>query len=398
MIKLRDYEKIVGKEVVDRIWETSEHLKGKHVVHVNTVYTGGGVAEILNRLVILMNEVKINTGWRILKGSHTFFNLTKKFHNAMQGDILVMTEKKRKIYSEEIERNSVMNHIDHDLVVIHDSQPMGMINHYEKKQPWIWRCHVDMTSPHPGIWNFVMEYLPKYDGMIVSLESYKQDVRMPQFIIPPSIDPLSEKNKTLSDQRMKKILSLNGIDDDKPLICQVSRFDKWKNPLGVLKMFEQIRKKVECRLILLGDMAADDPEGPIIYHKIMKKIEENCGDIQALTIKSDLLVNALQKKSSVVIQNSSKEGFGLVVTEALWKETPVVTRNVGGIPLQVIDGKTGYLIDSNQEAAKRCIELINNDKLRETIGKQAKEHVRKNFLITRHMQDYIDLFNHYLKN
>ncbi len=390
--------KIVGEDVIGNIRRTAEPLTNKHIVHVNSTYSGGGVAEILNRLVILMDELKIESGWRLMKGSHTFFNLTKSFHNALQGEDIKITERKLKTYAEETERNAIMNHFDHDLVVIHDPQPLGLIDHYKKDQPWIWRCHIDISNPNRSIWSFVMKHLQKYDGMIVSMKKYKKRIGIPQFIIPPSIDPLSEKNKPLSDERRKKILSLNGIDTDKPIICQVSRFDKWKDPLGVIKIFNKVRNKADCQLILLGDMASDDPEGPMIYHRIMKKIEDNGGDIKALTIKSDLLVNALQKESSVILQNSKREGFGLVVTEALWKETPVIARNVGGIPLQVLDNKTGFLVGSEKEAAKRCIQLMEDHKLRERLGKNAKEHVRKNFLITRHMQDYINLFSHYLKN
>ncbi|MBN2042601.1 MAG: glycosyltransferase [Candidatus Aenigmarchaeota archaeon] len=398
MIRLNDYRRIVGNDVVEKIRETAEPLAGKHVVHVNSVYTGGGVAEILNRLVILFDELKIESGWRIMKGSLTFFNLTKKFHNSLQGEKFRPTRKRIRIYEEETERNAIMNHFDHDMVIIHDPQPLALIKHYEKSQPWIWRCHIDISRPYGPMWRFVKGYLKMYDGMIISMNKYKKKIGIPQFIIRPSIDPLSPKNRILSETRYKRILSLNGIDTDKPILCQISRFDKWKDPEGVLKIFNQVRKKVDCQLVLLGDMAADDPEGPMIYHRIMKAIEKNGGDIKALTIKSDLLVNALQRKSSVVIQNSKKEGFGLVVAEALWKETPVVARRVGGIPLQVRNGKTGFLIGSKKEGIKACIKLIEDRKLRERMGKQGKEHVRKNFLITRHIQDYINLFGHYLKN
>lgn len=397
MIRLKDYGKIVGKGTIEEIKESAEHISGAHVANINSVYTGGGVAEILNRLVILLDEQKIETGWRILKGSMGFFTLTKKLHNALQGEKFSLSDRRIKMYMEETERNAIMNHLDHDLVIIHDPHPLAMINFYKKTQPWVWRCHIDISRPYKPVWRYLQNFLVKYDGIIISKKSYrKRGLKMPHFIITPTIDPLAPKNRILSESRYKKILSSNGIDMDKPIICQVSRFDKWKDPIGVLKIFDIIRKKMDCRLVLLGDTAMDDPEGPMIYHKIMKKIESNGGDVMALTKKSDLLVNALQRKSSVIIQNSKKEGFGMVVAEALWKETPVVSRRVGGIPLQIINGKTGFLINSQHEAAKRCVQLIENEKMKERMGRKAREHVRKNFLITNHMMNYINMFRYYL--
>ncbi len=396
MIRLKDYRKIVGQELIEKIREEAEPIENSHVTNINSVYTGGGVSEILNRLVILLDELKIETGWRILKGTLTFFGLTKKLHNGLQGGRTHLGSKSLKKYMEEIERNAIMNHLDHDLVIIHDPQPLGMIKFYKKTQPWIWRCHVDLSSPYRPAWDLVKGFLKRYDGMVVSMKKYRKNLDMPQFIIPPSIDPLSPKNKILTDSRYRKILSHNGIETDKPIICQISRFDKWKDPVGVLKIFERVKKKVDCRLILLGEMATDDPEGPEIYHRIMRRIEKNDGDIKALALSSDLLVNALQRESDIIIQNSKKEGFGLVVSEALWKETPVVARRVGGIPLQVKDRKTGFLVSDYDEAARRCVQLLEDRKMRERMGKAAKEHVRENFLITRHLLDYIKMFRYYL--
>ena len=396
--KLRHYRRIVGKRTIDNIRNSASGLEGKHISHLNATFFGGGVAELLNSLVILMNDLGMDVEWNILKGSQSFFNITKKFHNALHGENGKLTSFRKKIYLEESEKNSIMIHFRaDDLVVIHDPQPLAMINYSKKKQPWIWRCHIDLSNPEKPIWNFLRPFVNKYDGVIFSMKKYKKrSIKPPQFIIPPSIDPLLPKNKNLSEKRCKRILSKGGIDIDKPVLSQISRFDKIKNPFGVIKIFEQVQKKADVMLILAGNMATDDPEGPVIYNKVMKKAEKNPG-IKIVAGGTDLFINALQRQSSVILQNSKREGFALTVSEALWKKTPVVATRIGGIPLQVINGKTGFLIDNNREGAKRCLELLKNDKLRERIGERGREHVRKNFLITRHLQDYINLYNYYLK-
>lgn len=398
MISIKDYKHIVGEEKIEEIKELSNGLVGRHITNINATASGGGVAEILNSLVLLLNELNINVGWRLIKGNNTFFNITKGFHNAMQGENYHLTSMKKEIYQEEVERNAIMNHFwDHDLVIVHDPQPLAMINYYKKRrQPWVWRCHIDITKPNKDVWKYLSNDIKKYDGMIVSMRKYKKkSLKIPQFIIYPSIDPLSLKNKEIGKSARKKILSKAGIDLDKPILTQISRFDKWKNPLGVIKIFEEAQKKTDAKLVLMGDMASDDPEGPKIYQKVFEKCKNN-KDIIMLTNRDDALVNCLQRDSHVVIQNSSKEGFGLTVTEALWKRTPVVTPGAGGIPLQVINGGSGFIINSNQEAAKRCVQLIENDKLREDMGNFGRQHVLENFLITRHVKDYLNLFDYYI--
>lgn len=396
--KIDDYKKFVGEGVIETIKESASQLEGKHITNINSTYSGGGVAEILNSLVVLMNTLGIDAGWRLLKGSHSFFDITKKFHNALQGQPIHLSDKKKEIYLVEVERNSLINHLEaHDLVIIHDPQPLAMIAYKKKNQPWLWRCHIDITQTYKPVWDFLLPYIQKYDGMIVSMEKYKKEgLNIPQMIVPPSIDPLTLKNKKMSDGEAEKILSRNGIDMDKPIITQVSRFDKWKNPLGVVKIFERVKKKVNAQLVLMGDMASDDPEGPILYNNIVEK-SKKVPDIHLITKKDDGLVNALQRKSSVVLQCSIKEGFALSVTEALWKRAAVVATNVGGIPLQVIHKKTGILVENTIDAAHWCVELINNEALRKELGANGKEHVRNNFLVTRHLQDYLDIFNHYIE-
>ncbi len=392
--KLSDYSRVVGKESIEKIKKDAEHLKGKHVVHISSTALGGGVAEILNTLIFLMNDAGIDTGWRVLLGSHSFFKITKGIHNALQGKKWKMTGSRKDIYLEYCKRNSIINHIkDHDIVIIHDPQPLGMIQGYEKKTTWLWRCHIDISKPDKATMAFLFPFLKRFDGVIISSKKYKiKYLRKPQFVIPPSIDPLSPKNKKLNHNKAKRLLSTKGIDPNKPIISQVSRFDPWKDHTGVIRMYQKIKEKEDCQLVLMGDMALDDPQGPLIYYKI-RQLCDKVPDIHIITEKNDLLVNALQQESSLVFQNSIKEGFALTVSEALWKRTPVLGTAVGGIPMQVKDGKTGFLIRNSKEGVKRALQLLKDDKLRSKLGNAGHEHVKKNFLITRHLQDYIELFN-----
>lgn len=395
--KIEDYEQFVGKEKIEQIKDIAIKLEDKHIVNVNSTYSGGGVVEILNSIVVLMNTLGVETDWRSLKGSHSFFDVTKKFHNALQGGRISLSERDKTIYIDELERNALMHHFrEHDLIFIHDPQPLGLIKFFKKRrQPWIWRCHIEIKNANKKIWKFLHTFASQYDGAIFSLPKYKQrDLDMDQFFIAPSIDPLTLKNKYLTESQSKKILSKEGIELNKPLITQVSRFDKWKNPLGVVQIFKRVKERIDAQLVLIGDMAADDPEGPKIYNRVVKQAEK-MKDIRIITKKDDLLVNALQKKSYVVLQNSIREGFGLTVSEALWKETPVIGRRVGGIPLQVINKKTGVLTNNTRDAADWCVKLIKDNKLRNRMGKDAKEHVRKNFLITRQLYDYLNIIDNY---
>ncbi|MBN2053103.1 glycosyltransferase [Candidatus Woesearchaeota archaeon] len=392
--KLNDYQRIIGKKAVEKIRQSAEPLKGKHIVHVNSTSMGGGVAEILNTLVFLMNDVGIRTGWRVMVGSHSFFKITKGIHNSLQGQPWKMSDSRKKIYLEYAKRNSIMTHIaDHDLIVIHDPQPLGMIDGYEKKSLWVWRCHIDLSCPNENTLQFLLPFIRKYDGVIISSEKFRiKNIDAPQFIIPPSIDPLSTKNRKISHAKAKKLLSKKGIELDKPIISQISRFDPWKNPFGVLRMYNKIKEKKDCKLVLMGDMASDDPQGPLIYHKVKQKSEKD-PDVHIITEKNDLLVNALQQESALVFQNSVREGFALTVSEALWKRTPVIGTDVGGIPLQIQDGKTGFIMRNEEEGVEKALLILNNDKLRLALGEAGHEHIKKNFLITRQLHDYLNLFN-----
>ena len=400
---LLDYKRIVGKETIERIKAEAEKLQGKHVLSINSTYQGGGVAEILNSIIILFNQLNIDFGWRILHGTPDFFTITKKFHNALQGKKINLSTRKRDIYLETNKRFSTFTHIDHDLVIVHDPQPLPLICYSEKKQPWIFRCHIDISEPNNQVWDYLKTFINKYDHFVVSLSQYlKEDIKIPQTIIPPAIDPLTPKNKSVSESNALKFLLKFGIEDNKPIISQISRFDRWKDPVGVIKVFERVRRKVDCQLVLLGQFATDDPEGQKILETLEKRAEKSSfkADIKLLVLDNAFLVNCLQRKSKVVIQKSIREGFGLTVSEALYKGTPVVASNVGGISLQVLDGINGFLHDPYDYGAfsNSIIKLLGDEKQREKMGERGREHVKKNFLITRLLFDWLILLNKHLSN
>lgn len=402
MHRLEDYLDIVGDKEIARILRKATRLYGKHFVHMNSTYHGGGVAEMLNTLVPLTNDSNVDSGWRILHGNSDFFAITKQFHNAMQGGELKLTEAKKRIYLETNWEFSIFTHIDHDAVVIHDPQPLPLIRNYQKAQPWIWRCHIDISEPNMELWDFLKQFIIRYDMVIISSEQYrKPDLPVEQRVIEPAINPLSAKNEELTGDRIESILNNFGIPTDKPFITQISRFDPWKDPLGVLEVYRMVREKVDCRLVMCGSMASDDPEGYDIYEKVRKEADEliTAGDVILMTYESNIMVNAIQRAASVIIQKSIREGFGLTVTEGLWKEKPVVASKVGGIPLQIENGRTGYLVEPRDHRgfADRIIELLQDPEGAHEMGRLGKEHVRERFLITRLLSDYLDLVTEVLK-
>jgi trehalose synthase len=395
---ISSYARIVGEREIENIHAEAEKLADKHIICINSTYQGGGVAEILNSLVPLFDQVGIDFGWRILHGTPDFFTITKKFHNGLQGSKINLSQRKKDIYYETNKRFSTFTHIHHDLIIVHDPQPLPLISFYKKSQPWIFRCHIDLSNPNAEVWEYLKGFIQKYDHFVVSLQEYKKtDIKIPQTVIHPAIDPLTPKNKPVSENKITKYLSKFEIDRKKPIISQVSRFDPWKDPIGVVKVFEGIRRKMNCQLVLLGQFATDDPEGHKIILSLQKKVEKSPfkNDIKLLVVDNAFLVNCLQRASSVVIQKSLKEGFGLTVAEALYKGTPVVASNVGGIPLQVVNGVNGFLHEPHnlRGFSDSVIKLLKEEKLRVTLGNAGKEHVRKNFLITRLMLDWINLMN-----
>ena len=396
---LEDYKDIVGVKIIGDIHKKASKLYGKHVLHINSTYQGGGVAEILNSLVPLMNDVGLDAGWRILHGNPDFFSITKKFHNALQGEPVHFTAIKEQLYMQANEDFSSFTHIDHDCVIVHDPQPLPLIKYYKKRQPWIWRCHVDLSNPNDQIWEYLSTFILRYDALILSNEKYrKDDLPVDQRIIYPAIDPLTLKNVDIPDKGAIQYLKKFGVEMDKPIVIQISRYDKWKDPEGVTRVFELVKKKVDCRLLLCGNVATDDPEGHEIYEKVKEVAKDliKTGDVILMTdpvCSNHFFINALQRISSVIVQKSVREGFCLAVTEALWKETPVVASNIGGIPLQIKDGENGFLVEPNDDQgfADRIVEILQNPDLATELGKKAKEVVRERFLITRLLSDYLDL-------
>ena len=398
MANLDDYHEIVGDEVIARIYARARSLRKKHILHINSTSMGGGVAEILSSLVPLMNDIGIDTGWRILHGSPDFFNVTKKFHNALQGAEINLSENKKRLYLDVNESFSRFTHIDHDCVVVHDPQPLPLARYYKQRQPWVWRCHIDLTEPNPVLWQMLKGFVLRCNTVILSSENYKKpDLPIEQRIIYPAIDPLSLKNREFSERDIARNIKKANIPTDKPTITQVSRLDKWKNPEGLLEIFKRVREKVDCRLIFCYNIASDDPESMEIYSRLYRKARKlvDAGDVLFVMGNNDVLVNCIQNFSTVVVQCSTKEGFCLAVTEALWKSKPVVATNVGGIPVQVEDGENGFLLDpmDYDGFADRIVCILKDPKLGKELGRKAKEIVREDFLITRQLSDYLNLFN-----
>ena len=398
MIRLEDFRHIVPDTRLAEIYSRAKKLYGKHIVHINATYQGGGVAEILYSLVQLMNDVGINAGWRILHGSQEFFEITKSFHNALQGAKLNLSEKKKRTYLLVNDNFSRFTHLHHDCIIVHDPQPLSMIRAYRKIQPWIWRCHIDLTNPHVDLWDFLKGFLLKYDQVVMSSEKYfKEDLPVDQRLMFPAINPLSEKNKDISKKTMLEHIKKAGIPTDKPVITQVSRLDPWKDPEGVIDVFKMVREKVDCRLVFCYNVASDDPEGLQMYRKVQRKANKlvNTKDIIFVVGNNERLVNSVQRFSNVIIQKSIREGFCLCVTEALWKGTPIVASNVGGIPYQIDDGRSGYLVEPQDDKgfAERIIHVLQNPDEAQAVGDEGKEKVRKEFLITRLLSDYLDMLN-----
>ena len=400
MPDLERYENIVGKEVMNTLKEQSQKFSKSHILCVNSTCEGGGVAEMLNSMVILFNKLGIPFGWRILHGDPDFFTITKKFHNALQGQSMNLSMMKKKIYLEVNRRFSIFTHIDHDLVIIHDPQPLPLINFYRKRQPWIFRCHIDISNPYPQAWDYLKTFINKYDHFVISQDLFKKKINIPQTVIHPAIDPLTIKNRDITEKTVDKYLNKSDIERDLPIISQISRFDKWKDPMGVIRVFEMVRKREPCHLVLLGSFASDDPEGHIMLKKVEKRVEKSKydKDISLILNGSDILVNSLQRASAVVIQKSIREGFALTVSEALYKKTPVVASKVGGIPLQVQDGSNGFLHEPKDLSgfARSILTLLRNEEMRTQFGENGKNHITKNFLITRLMLDWLTLFKIYL--
>lgn len=390
LVHVEDYEPLVGAETVDRILEKAEALQPLRVAHVNSTFYGGGVAELLDPLTLLMNSCGLRTEWHVIQGAPDFFSVTKKMHNAMQGASINLTDLKKEIYEDIAFKNSVRIRLRHfDRVVIHDPQPLPMIRFVEKGGPWIWRCHIDVTRRDAELWAYLKAFVEAYDAVVFSIDEHRQEIETPQRFMTPAINPFSIKNKELSEAEIEDRLEHYDIPDDLPLVVQISRFDRWKDPQGVIDAFKIARKEVDATLVLLGNVATDDPEGKQVYESLLDEQEER---IIILSEEDTALVNALQRRAAVVLQKSLREGFGLTVTEAMWKGAPVIGGRVGGIRHQITDGENGYLVDSVEEAAARIVELIQHPERGQHMGERARTTVRERYLLTHLLENYLDLF------
>jgi trehalose synthase len=388
--KLKDYQEIVGREALNELTFLGEKLGKRRLLHINSTKQGGGVAEILNRLIPLLNELGVKARWEVMEGRPEFFEVTKAFHNALQGQELSLSQELLDTYLITNHENARRIKLEADLVVIHDPQPAAMVRHRDKGQKWVWRCHIDLSHPHPKLWNYLGAYVSKYDASVFHMAQFTQKLTIPQFLITPSIDPLSDKNREMSETEIETLCDKLGIMRDKPLIVQISRFDLHKDPLGVIKSFLLVRRHIDCRLVLAGGGAGDDPEGARVLTQVREAAEGN-PDIYVLELPagSDLEINAIQRAASVIVQKSLREGFGLTITEGMWKGKPVIGGASGGIALQIENHFNGYLVHSLEGAAYRLRYVLSRPELMRRLGQNGREFVRRNFLITRSVRDHL---------
>lgn len=400
--RLEKYKDLISEELFKEIKEISQNLRGLRVFHVNSTPRGGGVAEVLKCLVPLMKGVGIKAQWYTIPPRNIFFEITKKMHNALQGKKYRLPFSARKKYLDHMERTArLMREMRADIWVVHDPQPAGVIIFLPNFHPSICRLHIDLTAPNPEVWNFVAGFLASYDKIILTSKKYlKSEIKRKAIVFPPAIDPLSPKNQPLALTTSKQILKSFGINPSKPLISQVSRFDPWKDPLGVIETYRLAKKKIpDLQLALVGFfLARDDPEAERIYKKAKKKTEKDpnvflFANHELLgSLKVHVFVNAIQVASDLILQKSIREGFNLSVTEAMWKEKAVVGGKVGGIKLQIKDGENGFLVSNPKEAAKRVVQLIKNPELSKKLGKEARKTIQKKFLIPRLLRDHLRLY------
>ena len=397
MIGLEEYRSIVLPGELEFLGHLAAQVKGVGCLHVNSTRVGGGVAEILQRLVPLMRELGVDARWEVIRGSEEFFSLTKAMHNTLQGSPGRLDRDDLKVWRRCNRESARDISLEDDIVVIHDPQPAALVEHRKMSNgqgngKWIWRCHIDISTPQRKIWHLLKEVVEKYDAAIFSLPTFAQRLQIPQILIYPSIDPLSEKNREIPQEEVDRILEGLEVPRDLPLVLQVSRFDRFKDPVGVVQAVRLARRRTPCRLVLAGGGAADDPEAA----EVLQEVREAVGDdplIQVLELPPDsnMEINALQRAADIVIQKSLREGFGLTVAEAMWKGKPVIGSPAGGIKVQVIDGESGLLAHSVDGAAFQIRSLLGQPELRRKLGDAAREYVRRNFLITRHLRDYLSL-------
>jgi len=401
---LEDYRAIVGDQFVEEILNLAAPLRGARLTHINSTAFGGGVAEILTTLVPLLNDIGIQTEWQVINGDDKFYQVTKTMHDSLQGMPIPWNQYMSKVWLQYNQMNAELFDQDYDFVIIHDPQPAGILktvlqsNDGERRGKWLWRCHIDLTESREDVWQFLQPFVEIYDGLIFTLEDYVKDSLNTSlvFILPPAIDPLSPKNVELSPETISQVLSPYNVNLNRPLIVQVARLDKAKNPWGLVDAYRLVKREVPwVQLVLITSLAQDDPDTRKYFQRVADYAGGDC-DMYLLTNLvgvGNMEVNAFQRMATVVVQNSVREGFGLTVSEALWKGRPVVAGNVGGIPLQIIYGKTGYLVNTIEECANRIIYLLKHPQVATRMGSLGKDHVRQNFLITRYLRDYLKILN-----
>jgi trehalose synthase len=388
---LFDYREVVGQDVVEELTILASYVGDRSIKMVNSTAVGGGVAEMLHRVVPLLNELGVRTNWDVIQGEPEFFDITKSFHNALQGKKELFRKATFDTYLHYNELNHKTMTFDEDLIVIHDPQPAALIHwNPKRKNKWVWRCHIDLSHPNQQLWKFLRTYIEQYDAAIFSSPLFSPELKIPQYQFYPTIDPLADKNKDLDAAYVQSVLEKYGIPGDKPLVTQVSRYDPWKDPIGVIQAFKLARKYVDCRLLLVGDKAADDPEGERILQLVHEAAADD-PDIHIIYLTQSIAseINAFQRASDLVVQKSLREGFALTVSEALWKYRPVIGSAVGGIPAQIIHGYTGVLVHSVEGASLQIRALLNQPDFAMKLGYNGHQRVRDEFLITQNLKRYL---------
>ena len=397
MRSIKDYADIVGEETIEEIEKLGSYLKGKIIQNINSTPVGGGVAEILSRMVPLLKEVGVDARWDFIKGGEKFFEITKKIHNSLHGVEENISKSDFGHFLDVTDENLKEINLLGDIVFIHDPQPIGLIKAKDKngfkEKKFIWRCHIDLSSANVNTFNFLKKFIEKYDYSVFSSPLFSKKLKIPQILISPSIDPLSDKNIDLPAETVNGVLEKFRIDPERKIITQVSRFDRLKDPLGVIDVYRLVKKYVDCQLVLAGGAAADDPEATEVYNEVIAKAGGD-KDIFVLNLPpvSNIEINALQRASTVILQKSIKEGFGLTVSEGLWKSKPVIASAVGGIPLQITHKYSGLLSRTIEGTALYAKQILQNPEYAKQLGENGHNHVKHNFLITRHLRDYILLF------
>ena len=393
-IPLDDYAGLLSAGEIEELRALAKPLRGRSIEMINSTAIGGGVAEILNRLVPLAEELDLHFKWDVMTGGEDFFDVTKSFHNALHGAPYHASPRDFEIFLAYAERNRAALHLDSEFVVIHDPQPAALI---DARKPgsnhWVWRCHIDLSRPNRAVWDFLEKFVSRYDSAMFSSPEFSRQLPIPQYLFYPAIDPLSEKNQDLEPEFIAQVLARFRIDPMRPILTQISRFDRLKDPVGVIRAYRIVKRYFDCQLVLAGGSASDDPEGAVVLKEVLREAD-NDPDIRAIELPAwaPLEVNALQRASTIVIQKSLREGFGLTVSEALWKKKPVVASAVGGIPIQIIHKHTGLLAHSVEGTAYQIRFLLSHPEIAAKLGEHGHQHVKENFLITQKLKRYLTLF------